>query len=61
MILENLELLVMAAGAMLFITMLTVAGMDSRLRRIEKKLKVLVPDAPRKPLVVVPEKFRDAP
>jgi hypothetical protein len=45
--------------ALLVIIFASLVGMDARLRRIEKKLKVLVPDPPPKPLVVVPEKFRD--
>jgi hypothetical protein len=41
------------------IVLLSLAGIEFRLRRIEKKLRVLVPDPPPKPLVVIDEKFRD--
>jgi len=34
--------------AQLFFVLLSLIGMDIRLRRIEKRLKVLVPDPPRK-------------
>ena len=34
--------------AQLFFILLSLIGMDIRLRRIEKKLKVLVPDPPLK-------------
>jgi hypothetical protein len=49
----------MVEVALLIIVLLSLAGIEFRLRRIEKKLRVLVPDPPPKPLVVIDEKFRD--
>jgi hypothetical protein len=43
--------------AQLFFVLLSLIGMDIRLRRIEKRLKVLVPDPPRKHWSV--DNFRD--
>ena len=55
---ETVELLgVLVIVAQLFFILLSLIGMDIRLRRIEKRLKVLVPDPPRKHWSV--DNFRD--
>ena len=46
---ETVELLgVLVIVAQLFFILLSLIGMDIRFRRIEKKMKVLVPDPPLK-------------
>lgn len=52
-------MVLLIVAALLVIILLCLAGMGLRLRRIEKKLKALVPDPPPKPLVVIDEQFRD--
>lgn len=51
----ELELIALSCAGMLFLILVGVAGMQYRLRRIENKLRVLVPDPPPRPWFATPE------